>query len=310
MKHSIKSYPILWMVIPVFLTAVGILVGSFQDYALSSAIVDVNNSYGRFVETFGMAIGNCIIMVGASAVWMGLFERKSVVAAIIGWLILLLGAATTVFFIYLQIALTQSTGLDQVYGLRVNKVVGVLLSILFTAVAFALTFFLGKRDDADLLVKVGTILLLAVLLQFLLVHFIKAGAGRPRYRYLIDGTLNQGNEKFRNFWEWQSGFKDDSHRSWPSGHSATAAVLILLPLLHPLFRHPLKHGSFILYAVGFAYYLAVAYGRVRVGAHFLTDVSWGGFFGFLMSFLSLFLANLIADKIASKSAKKDEKEPA
>lgn len=310
MKHSLNSYPILWMVIPVFLTVVGILVGSFQDYALSSAIVNVNNGYGRFIETFGMAIGNCIIMVGASAVWMGLFDRKRLIAKIVGWFILLLGAAATVFFIYRQIAMTQSTGLDQVYGFRVNKVVGILLSILFTAVAFSLTFFLGKRDDADLLVKVGAILLLAVLLQYLLVHFIKAEAGRPRFRYLIDSTLNQGNEKFRSFWEWQSGFKDDSHRSWPSGHSATAAVLILLPLLHPLFRHPLKHGSLILYLVGFAYYLAVAYGRVRVGAHFLTDVSWGGFFGFLMCFLSLSIVNLIVDKITSKSRQKDEKEPA
>jgi membrane-associated phospholipid phosphatase len=290
MKKSVMSYPILWMVFPIIIAIIGIIIGSFTDFQLSSSFANVNNGFGRFMETFGLGLAISIIMLGGTLIWKGLYKNEKVLWKVIAWIALVIALGATIYFAMDNIGLSSKAGLDQDYGIRLNKIVAALVGAIFAGGIFCLVFFCVRDDNPMLLVKIGLIIFLAVFLQWLFIHFIKMGAGRPRYRFLIDDTLNTNHETFRNFWEWKSGFKDDSHKSWPSGHSATAAIMILLPLLHPVFKKQVKHGSLYLYLGGFAYYVIMAYSRVRVGAHFLSDVSWGGLFGFLLSFLSLFLA--------------------
>lgn len=74
-------------------------------------------------------------------------------------------------------------------------------------------------------------------------------------------------------------------RSFPSGHVATASVLAPVVLL--LVRCGRRQQALILGAVVLAWALAVAFGRVLFGAHFLSDVAFSMGLAWFVSPLTL-----------------------
>ena len=63
-------------------------------------------------------------------------------------------------------------------------------------------------------------------------------------------------------------------RSFPSGHTANASCLMLLSLL-PKICPKLTGRQTLLFSIGFLWALLVAFSRITVGAHFLTDTAAG-----------------------------------
>lgn len=293
------------MLVPMVISIALIIAGSFADWQISSSIGDLTNGYGQFIETFGMFLGYGMISVGGTLVYLGLCDRKRFELKFLGYFILFAATAATTFYVGKKISTSSSS---VVYGYRVPPLFGYLIG---GAVAIALSlllYFILQKQDKNLLLTIGVIFLLAMLGQALFIGLIKKGAGRPRYRFLVDERYNTAGEVFKNFWEWSADVsKDDFHRSWPSGHSGTAAVLILLPLLHPLFKRQIKGGAYILYAAGVVYMFAVAYGRVRVGAHYTTDVGFGLLIGLFFSIASYLLLDRLYAKMSGAIDRYDEK---
>ena len=112
----------------------------------------------------------------------------------------------------------------------------------------------------------------------LLINIIKVPWGRARM-CLIYST---GNDTYFSNW-WQAGtalkkklvadgVSSDDFRSFPSGHTACAACSMLLILLPTLYRR-LHNKEKLFMAIGGVWTLAVAVSRLRMGMHFLSDVS-------------------------------------
>ena len=112
----------------------------------------------------------------------------------------------------------------------------------------------------------------------LLINIIKVPWGRARMR-LIYST---GNDTYFSNW-WQAGtalkkklvadgVSSDDFRSFPSGHTACAACSMLLILLPTLYRR-LHDKEKLFMVLGGVWTLAVAVSRLRMGMHFLSDVS-------------------------------------
>ena len=112
----------------------------------------------------------------------------------------------------------------------------------------------------------------------LLINIIKVPWGRARMR-LIYST---GNDTYFTNW-WQAGtalkkklvadgVSSDDFRSFPSGHTACAACSMLLILLPTLYRR-LHDKEKLFMVLGGVWTLAVAVSRLRMGMHFLSDVS-------------------------------------
>ncbi len=89
----------------------------------------------------------------------------------------------------------------------------------------------------------------------------------------------------------------EEFKSFPSGHTANAATLILLTTL-PALKGTLQKWSGGFFWIGVAWALYVAFSRIVMGAHFLNDVTAG--------LAVTFILILITYRIAFRPAKGNE----
>lgn len=118
--------------------------------------------------------------------------------------------------------------------------------------------------------------------------------GRPRYRAMLaadDFSVFQpwyhiNGNKFRALYE-----KSNEIKSCPSGHTASAAVSYLLMLV-PFFSDKLKDKTKLCFIVPFIYTSVVAFTRMEMGAHFLSDVTIGA----IITFTVMVIVMAVLDK--------------
>lgn len=70
------------------------------------------------------------------------------------------------------------------------------------------------------------------------------------------------------------GVASEEFKSFPSGHTGCATCALLLAAL-PLLSDRLKGKETMLLWIGVAFTIVVAFSRIIMGAHFLTDVTVG-----------------------------------
>lgn len=114
--------------------------------------------------------------------------------------------------------------------------------------------------------------------MMIVINVIKIPWGRPRMRLL----LATGNESYFQPW-WKlggslkakliaEGVASDEFRSFPSGHTGCAACAMLAILL-PTVCKRLRGKERLCLIVGAVWTAVVAFSRLMMGAHFLTDVT-------------------------------------
>lgn len=139
-----------------------------------------------------------------------------------------------------------------------------------------------KRSDA-LLAKRLILVLSAMTVSFLLYEMIKIGLPRPRYRLLAKGyegiDFHRWYDPIKNKAELiaKYGINKDDFKSFPSGHTSNSIMnLALFPALGLVYPS-LKRRSMLLLVLGVFVGITVLISRMVLGAHFLSDVSCGGF---------------------------------
>jgi len=135
-----------------------------------------------------------------------------------------------------------------------------------------LLWFLKKRKEAFLLI-------FALLIGGVLTFFMKIAFHRIRpSQLIIEAKVLNGGEGF----------------SFPSGHSVNSfsSAIIL--------KRKIRKISFFIYALAFL----ISYSRVYIGAHWPSDVVFGGFIGLTVGFLTLkFEKKILSFFIKSEKAK-------
>lgn len=109
--------------------------------------------------------------------------------------------------------------------------------------------------------------------------------GRPRYRAMLannDFSVFQpwyhiNGDKYRSLWEHSNEIK-----SCPSGHTASAGVSYLTMFL-PFCFDKFKNKTKLCFAIPFVYTSIVAFTRMVMGAHFLSDVTIGAIITFTVT---------------------------
>ncbi len=302
MKKEIYHFPILYLSISLLISLLGILFGSFFDFSLSSSIVNTSSLMGSIVESFGLSIAFFIVNLGGIFLFKGLkqFEKKSY--KIIGYVLL---AASFLASVYYSAHYLMKS--DNNITLSFNPWMAYLFAVLLMGSFFAFFFYFIKEGDKKTMILIGSLFLLSIVLQTLFINGMKQLNCRPRYRYLINDDLNVTGESFRSWWEFKPlSENNDYHKSWPSGHTATVSVLLLLPLISDFLKYPIRNGKNVLFSLSLAYVLFVAFYRIQCGAHFLSDVSFGLFFVTILIFLLLLLAQFLEKKIPSKQVEENK----
>lgn len=139
-----------------------------------------------------------------------------------------------------------------------------------------------KRTDA-LLAKHLLLVLTAMTVSFFLYELVKMGLPRPRYRLIAKGhegiDFHKWYDPVKNKAELiaKHGINKDDFKSFPSGHTSNSIMnLTLFPALGLVYPK-LKDRSMLLLVMGLCVGIAVLLSRMVLGAHFLSDVSCGGF---------------------------------
>ena len=156
--------------------------------------------------------------------------------------------------------------------------VPLLVTVFFAAICSAALLLVTNGAPGKTVIRFVLTLIFVCVGTMLLINIIKVPWGRARMR-LIAST---GNASYFTPW-WKAGstlknqlvaegVSSDEFRSFPSGHTACAAcamLVALLPTVSKFFKGKEKRMGLI----GCLWTAIVAFSRLRMGAHFLTDVT-------------------------------------
>lgn len=281
---------------------IGIVVGSFFDLNISQTIYAENNTLGLAMSAFGCAP----VYAGLGAFGMGYFlfalKNKNIFAKI--GLIVLALIAVGCGIIY------QSDMVIGVNGFNIEEMwyVGYPIGVVITGLGCVLGYFLFKDVATNNKILIAIIIIPCVLLlSILCVDVIKNIMVRPRYRFLVN---NASFADFKCWWEQgvilKNEFGDafsEEFKSFPSGHMATASCIIPTLIYLPYFKNNMMKTQTGLFYIGLVWALLMGLARISVGAHYLSDVS----FGLLISSLFAFIGDLIFHRYLKNSLMKDVK---
>ena len=252
----------------IFLTIVVLFmcIGSFYDYQISLALHNESNLFGIFFAAFGQFPARICLSV-AGTLLIALKEKKfnTYFYYMIGFL--------------LNIIAIYYCAKDFIHYMNMNPILSLIITILIITICNFFILHITKETNQQEIKKYIILLIATIILQLLIVNMIKVPWSRPRMRMI--SKVPEAN--FQPWWVigcanreviQQLGIANEEFKSFPSGHTASAACICLLDTL-PILNNKLKDKENLLYTIGFVFILMVALSRIIVGAHFLTDVTVG-----------------------------------
>ena len=249
--------------------ALCLLTGSFFDYQISSALFNIASMYGRFVE----AAGELPFELTASVAGIMLVRAARPDSRGSKWL--------AVLGILVNVGLA---GYEIISSLRAGgKLVAAQLVLTFVLVIAAnlIVYRLTRGTEPDELTRWALMVLAVWVAQAIILNVIvKPLWSRPRMRVIevTPGLIFQPWWVIGNPDKWTyiaAGVIKDGFKSFASGHTAHAAIgLMLAGLPAAAFTEKPSRRRVVFWAAAVVAAL-VAFGRIVIGAHFLTDVSCG-----------------------------------
>lgn len=270
--------------IPLIIFTIGIIIGSFFDYQINSAVYVKYNAFGMGFAAFGPFFGYAFFVFFAGLVHRFAIKETKLWVKIELFVLSTFGIVASTYL--------SSGEVTSINGFNIPQwrwLIAIGLAILF------IPFFIfgdkyGKKTDDKAILYAFLILVGFMVIDLVpIAQIIKNTMRRPRFRIIVDDSHGI-QATFKNWWERFSDYASlkeanpnvasfsEQFKSFPSGHTSVAAILLFgLPYL-PLVIPKLKGKENLLFVIGFVYTLLMAFSRMTVGAHFLTDVSFGALF--------------------------------
>lgn len=280
---------------------IGIVLGSFFDLNISSSIASADSVLGLLISAIGPTIGFASV-----AAMGGGFIRFALKGDYKIWQkILFILLALACFGVSIYYPAREYFGVNGFYG-AAPEWVGYLIVLLpeTAAVVFGYFFFKDCENKNIWIVFVIIIVLLTVGLAGI-ISVLKDMIHRPRFR-LIEAV----GAEYHNWWEPCTNYKElvelygtssDNFKSYPSGHTAEASILLVTTLFLPLAGEKFKKYQRPLFIISCCLIAVVAFARILAAAHFLSDVATGA----TIIVALLVIANEIVIRIKPLQLKKE-----
>ena len=256
-------------------TIIGIILGSFFDLSISKAIASANNNFGLLLSAIGPTIGFAgVAVMGGAFIRFALKGDYKLWQKILFWVLAACCYGVSVYY-----PAGEYFGVNGFYGVA-PKWVGYLIVFLPEAAAVFLGYLLFKDwENKNMWIVFVIVIALLVFALMLVIPTLKDIVHRPRYR-LIAAT----GAEFHNWWEPCKNYKEliityntvsDNFKSYPSGHTAEASILLVTTLFLPLAGKKFEKYQWPLFIASCCLIVIVAFARILAAAHFLSDVSTG-----------------------------------
>lgn len=290
-----------------WIVAISVSVGVFFVLAVFAAIFDLkiscliadmefgeyysSNLFGRYFEIVGEMPLYGFISFALAVVFFNLFALKNNILKFF-----LCSGVLIVICLINFYAIDKLVGYLYKLNNKVEKfVLNDLLRKIIIAVFISLAYIFFVRIFSPVFIEKLLPFAVAVLLTAALSQLIAQGLKiinfRVRYRALL-ATMDFNYSHFTPFYKWNGIYNGteyirDAVKSFPSGHTTAAAITYTLMLLPFYFRQSFaKVGKYITFAVALLYTGTVAVARIIMGAHYFSDVLFGGSITFACVFLS------------------------
>lgn len=254
------------------------VIGSFFDFQISTQLFNIDSLFGMLLASYGQLPAMlCVSVAGMLLIKISKGQKKIVV--ILSYLFGIL------FNIFAIMGITMD---PMLYIPHMSIVLSVMIAVIIVGVIDFIMWKLTQNANREQVKKVIILFLGVMFLEIIIINVIKIPWGRPRMR-----MITAQNQVFQPWWVIGSSMKDhlmslgiaaEEFKSFPSGHSANAACAIMLGVL-PVICQKLKGKENILSFIGIMLTLTVAFSRIIMGAHFLTDVTVGMSVTFLIEII-------------------------
>lgn len=312
--------------IPAFaIPIIGLIIGTFFDWDVSSGIAAVDNVFGKTVACIGeLSLYGGLAFIGGLLIKGCLNSVNKKVFVVLG---IILGIIAIILGSFLQGSSFTSINAwnilpHETYGL-LHYLVSILIGSLLVVPFGILGLFIGKNISKPSEIIIILIICAFLVFSLILVNFIiKLIFCRPRFRMLVNQPFieqigySTGKELYV---DWFVRFKEydsikntlsklenplmslsdfnENCKSFPSGHTSSATMALLILPMASYFLTKNRKNDWIFFLIGIAWALFVGFSRIFAGAHFLSDVS----FGMLISVILSFICNEILQRTYLKN---------
>lgn len=244
------------------------IVGTFFDYQISEILFNPQSFFGMLFASYGQLPAMLCFSVS------GLLLIKIKKSNWLSSLLCISGFVVLTSFAVLGITLDPMLYIPNM-SLGISLLIAVCIVILTDGLIWK---YSDSKDRKQIKVFIF-ILLGAVLTEIILINMLKIPWARPRMRMLAV----QPQAAFQPWWVIGCEMKEllitlgvaaEEFKSFPSGHSGNAACAMLLCVL-PLISQKCRGKETLLFMIGAGFMLIVAFSRLIMGAHFLSDVTMG-----------------------------------
>lgn len=249
-----KTYKYTLLVISVLL-----VIFAFTDLQISNAIYNSNSSFGMIFEAIGEFPAAVIATFCTVSLMLTRNEEKSVKYNL-----------RTGGYIILLLLFALMAAMLPVKYFNGPTVLITIIATLYIVISYIIAkkYSSTNREELRNAAIVGVLTFVFVVITF---NLVKMGWGRERYRHMI------ATGSFEGFSLWfipQKLTTDNEFMSFPSGHSANAAIMIWITLI-PTFITSLREKKNWFIGFSLLWILVVPISRIMVGAHFASDVTMG-----------------------------------
>ena len=290
-KQRILGMPITCAIGVIAFCLIGIIIGSFKDFQISTALAN-KTKIGTLFANYGPFFSFCLYPAAGMCLFKGL-RSKGKKWNKLAWGLLLLSYFIAVYFTnsYCGKYLREAFGYPAGSSIPAFVLVGCyLLWIVLFAWIPPLMYKVLDDKNSNLLIAIGAIILIAGITSDIVNVWLKQVGSRPRFKYLL--TLDDPQASFKNWWQMVPYFagSNDYFKSWPSGNMTIATMMFSLPLFVDVLKNKNEKIRWILFIFACLWVIIYGYNRIHMTAHFLTDVC----FGTLITYIIHSICSIIA----------------
>lgn len=281
MKNKrIMAVPAACFISVIAVCITGIIIGSFCDYGINEAIAN-KTKLGSLFATFGSYFSYCLYPAAGMCLFKGLKKKGYDMLA---WVLLIVGYFMAVYYSNSY----SGSKVREIFGYTagessplISVLSWVLLAVIYAWVPIV-CWFMFDNVDPDKLIAVGAAILVAGIAADNVNLWLKQVGSRPRYKYLI--TLDDPISEYRSWWQmipYLAGSNDDL-KSWPSGNMSIASMMFSLPMLADVCKKRSMTKNLVCFGIACVFVAIYGYNRIHMMNHFLSDVCFGTFIGYII----------------------------
>lgn len=273
------------LIIALVVGVVGIIFGSFFDLQISTAIANPKSGLGLTISAIGPTIGfMSIALMGGGFLVFGLRKEYHILLRILFFALAAACFAVSIFY-----PQGEYFGLNGFYHPELNWLSFIIVIAIQTPTFIGGYFFFKKCENKNMWIVFCVCVALCIITLLFIISGVKDHMHRPRYR-----LVSTSDVVFHNWWQPFKEYKGmlnelvessadkavikafkENCKSFPSGHSAESALLIIASTFFPMASEKFKKYQLPAFICGCSLTLIVMFARILAGAHYLSDVSMG-----------------------------------